>query len=482
MNRFQKRTSRSGRVLAAGAVLAGVVLSGPAMAPAARAATLPPGFREFRITDGLNAPTAMAFAPDERLFVCEQAGSLRVIKNNALLATPFLTVDVDDGGERGLLGVAFDPGFAINRYVYIYYTVPGTPAHNRVSRFTANGDVAVPGSEQIILELNALSSAHNHNGGALHFGRDGKLYIGVGENANGANAQTLTNLLGKILRINKSGTIPGDNPFYATASGQNRAIWALGLRNPFTFAVQRGTGRIFINDVGASSWEEINDGQAGANYGWPVTEGPTTDPRFKSPLSAYGHGTSSTTGCAIAGGAFYNPYRMQFPAGYAGDYFFADLCGGWIRRLDVATKRTSLFATRIASPVDLKVSRGGALWYLARGTGSVYKIRYFAPSNTISALTVSSVAASAAGGSIHLIFDGSLDADVATDPTRYAVEVDGQFVAVSRVSYRAATSAITLSLPDGVLHRGHEVVVSWSGLLDTHGSSLSGRTGTVLVE
>jgi len=226
------------------------------VACAASAATLPSGFSESVVASGISSPTAMDFAPDGRLFVCQQNGQLRVIKNDVLLSTPFLTVTPDSNGERGLLGVAFDPNFAGNHWVYIYYTVPGSPAHNRVSRVTANGDVAVSGSEIVILDLNALSTASNHNGGAIHFGLDGKLYVAVGENANSANAQTLANLLGKMLRINADGSIPTDNPFYTAATGANRAIWALGLRNPFTFAIQPGTGRMFINDVGESTWEE----------------------------------------------------------------------------------------------------------------------------------------------------------------------------------------------------------------------------------
>ncbi|MGB9155899.1 MAG: PQQ-dependent sugar dehydrogenase, partial [Chthoniobacterales bacterium] len=182
----------------------------------------------------------MEFAPDGRLFVCLQTGQVRVIKNGSLLATPFLSLSVDSSGERGLIGIAFDPNFTNNHYVYVYYTVPTSPIHNRVSRFTAAGDVAASGSEVVILNLDNLSGATNHNGGGLHFGSDGKLYIGVGENANGANAQTLSNLLGKVLRINSDGSIPTDNPFYNSASGNNRAIWALGLRNPFTFAFQPG--------------------------------------------------------------------------------------------------------------------------------------------------------------------------------------------------------------------------------------------------
>jgi len=345
---------------------------------AINASTLPPGFTETSIT-GLNNPTAMEIAPDGRIFVCQQGGSLRVIKNGVLLSTPFLTLNVDQNGERGLLGVAFDPNFAGNNFLYVYYTVPSTPRHNRVSRFTANGDVVVPGSEQIILELDNLSSATNHNGGAIHFGPDGKLYVAVGENANGSNAQTLSNRLGKMLRINSDGSIPADNPFVNTATDPNKSIWALGLRNPFTFAFQPGTGRMFINDVGEVTWEEINEGLAGSNYGWNLSEGPTSNPQFRSPLFAYLHGSSSTTGCAISGGAFYNPATVQFPQSFVGKYFFADLCTGWIRLFDPSAGTASDFASNILNPVDLKVGADGSLYYLARGSGAVFRVQFQEP-------------------------------------------------------------------------------------------------------
>ena len=344
----------------------------------ALAAGLPSGFSETIVASGLASPTAMALAPDGRIFVAEQGGALRVIKNGTLLTTPFLTVTVNAAGERGLLGVAFDPNFAGNGFVYVYYTATTPTLHNRVSRFTASGDVAAAGSETIILELDNLSSATNHNGGALHFGLDGKLYVAVGENANGQNAQTLNNLLGKLLRINADGTIPTDNPFYTSATGRNRAIWALGLRNPFSFDIQPGSGRLFINDVGENTWEEINDGVAGSNYGWPTTEGETNDTRFRSPVYVYGHGTGSTSGCAITGGAFYNPTTGQFPADYVGDYFFADYCSGWIRRYDPGTDTATGFATGLSSPVDLKTAPDGSLYYLARGGGVLGRIRYTA--------------------------------------------------------------------------------------------------------
>ena len=157
----------------------------------------------------------------------------------------------------------------------------------------------------MLLDLPTLSSATNHNGGAMHFGLDGKLYVAVGDNADGSNSQTLANPLGKMLRINTDGTIPSDNPFFSQTTGINRAIWALGLRNPFTFAIQPTSGRMFINDVGQNTWEEINEGAAGANYGWPTTEGPTTNPAFMTPVYAYHARQRPVQGCAITGGAFY---------------------------------------------------------------------------------------------------------------------------------------------------------------------------------
>ena len=342
-----------------------------------RASDLRPAFSESQFASGLANPTAMAFAPDGRLFVCQQGGALRVIENGVLLPAPFVTVAVNASGERGLLGVAFDPDFETNHFVYVYYTATTPALHNRVSRFTANGNVAAAGSEVTLLDLNNLSSATNHNGGAMHFGIDDKLYIAVGDNANGANSQTLGNLLGKMLRLNRDGSIPPDNPFFTQTTGVNRAIWAMGLRNPFTFSIHPVTGRMFINDVGQNTWEEVNEGEAGANYGWPATEGATSNPAYKTPVFSYPHGTGNDRGCAITGGAFYAGGQQQFPSEYVGDYFFADFCGAWINQLDTSSEPvtppvvTPPFATAVvASPVDLKVGPDGALYYLSRGAGS----------------------------------------------------------------------------------------------------------------
>jgi glucose/arabinose dehydrogenase len=349
----------------------------------ANAATVPQGFTDSLVAAGLSNPTAMALAPDGRIFVCQQNGVLRVIKNGALLSTPFLTVTVDSSGERGLLGIAFDPNFVSNQLVYVYYTATTPTIHNRISRFTASGDVALAGSEVIVMDLPSLSTATNHNGGALHFGPDGQLYVAVGDNANGANAQSLSTRLGKMLRITSTGAIPTDNPFFNQTTGDNRAIWALGVRNPFTFTFQAGVGRMFINDVGQNTWEEINDGIAGSNYGWPTCEGfcNPPNPSFRDPIFAYMNDAST---CAITGGAFYNPQIVQFPSQFVGRYFFADFCGGWIRTLDPANgNAVADFATGISAPVDLQVSPDGFLYYLARGAGSVNRIGFAATGDNI---------------------------------------------------------------------------------------------------
>jgi hypothetical protein len=311
----------------------------------------------------------------------------------------------------------------------VYYTATSPTIHNRVSRFTAAGDVALAGSETILLELETLG-ATNHNGGAIHFGADRKLYVGVGENAVGSNAQTLNNRLGKILRINADGTIPDDNPFFTTATGVNRSVWALGLRNPFTFAFQPLSGTLHINDVGQSAWEEINLGVAGANYGWPDTEGETSDPRFRSPLYAYSH----AEGCAIAGGAFHNPLTPQFPFAYWGTYFFADLCDGWIR-VRRPGGAVNDFASGISQPVDLQVAADGSLYYLARGTGSTTGV-------------VSRIAYTLAAPKIDLTANGS-HGPVVLAPSD-ALQIDISFVAGGTGTLDSAEMYIGLSTPFGL--------------------------------
>src|SRR5215471_3079971 len=405
---WQSRIKRAGRPFerfAALMVLACVLI------PIANvsATTLPNGFGEIQYATGLTDPTAMAFAPDpcpvsgapvHRLFVCEKEGTVRVFRNGVLQPQPFLSVTADSCGERGLDGICFDPNFATNHYVYVYYTVPATQtaaAHNRLSRFTADPvhpDVALAGSETRIMEMDDLGVACVHNGAGLHFGPDGKLYVSTGDP--GSNSQSLNSILGKILRINPvpensdgtnpDATFPTDNPFYNSTTGKNRAIYILGVRNPFTFNFQPGTGRMFLDDVGSAYWEEINDGLRAGNYGWPIVEGPSSppgydldnsDPRvpgFIYPLLAYSHYPPAIpSGCAITGGTFYNPPARcsgdppyGFPTSYTGQYFFMDFCSGWIYTMDPnQVDPASIFGFRQIAPFASGIH--GAPTYLIVG-------------------------------------------------------------------------------------------------------------------
>ncbi len=339
-------------------------------------ANLPAGFVEQILTDSLELPSAIEVAPDGRIFVAEVGGDLRVIKDDQLLPEPFVSIRVDDFSERGLLGVTLDPNFADNQYVYVYYTPlqePGAP-FARVSRFTADGDRAVLNSEVPLVELGqAVSFITNHNGGALHFGPDGKLYIAVGDGGIPSLSQDLSSIHGKILRINSDGTIPPDNPFYNQTSGIHRSIWALGLRNPFTFTFHPITGQMLINDVGGTQYEEVNVGVLGGNYGWPNTEGPTTDPRFLSPILAIPHTPLGSEGLAITGADFYQPTTAQFGDSFVGDYFFADFVQGTLNRYDPVSGEVSLFADGLVFPADLEVTDSGSLLYLEFG-GRLSKI------------------------------------------------------------------------------------------------------------
>src|SRR6266481_6003077 len=326
--------------------------------------TLPSGFVAEVIATGFTGATALEVAPDGRIFVCEQTGTLRVIKNGKLLPEPFVKLPVDSSWERGLIGVTVAPHFPKPPYVFVCYVAAKPYPHHVISRFIAAGDVAEPGSEKILLEGDDQTKLGGdvpagHQGGALHFGADGKLYISIGEQTAGKPAQDLHSLLGKTLRLNSDGSIPDDNPFVAKTTGKYRAIWALGCRNPFTFAVQAETGRIFINDVGGIA-EEINEGVAGANYGWPIVEhGPTSDPRFRGPVHHY------PTAC-IAGGAF-APVDWPWPKEYRGQYFFGDFNHGWIKTIDPAHPREAKpFATGLRRPVDLHFGPDGSLYVLLR--------------------------------------------------------------------------------------------------------------------
>jgi len=412
------------------------------------AGTYPPGFEESVFAGGLNLPTAMEFAPDGRLFVCEKGGALRVIlPDGTLLQNPFLSVSVVSNSERGLLGVAFDPDFANNRYVYVYYTrVAPQPVKNRLSRFRASladPNVAEPGSEVVLLD-DIASDAGNHNGGAIHFGRDGKLYIGIGDGgANASNSQDLATLSGKLLRIDPAAfpnIVPPDNPFVATP-GARGEIWAYGLRNPFTFAVQPATGNLLINDVGQNSWEEVNRGIGGANYGWPLAEGLSTNPAFTNPNYTYPHGSG---GASITGATFYT--SGPFGSAYTDNYFFGDYVQGFVRRLlPPDYTQVADFGTGVSGLVDLKVGPDGALYTLSFGSG-VSKVSFVGTGNRAPQPVIRS-STLAGNAPLRVSFSGLTSSDPDGDRLRYFWNFgDGTTASGALTSHLYQTGRFTASL------------------------------------
>ncbi|MBC7488288.1 MAG: PQQ-dependent sugar dehydrogenase [Cytophagaceae bacterium] len=373
-------------------ILSFVVMIVLSFAKCGYAQTLPTGFSRVLISSGLSSPTAFAFTPDgSDIFVTQQGGKLRLIQNGVMVTDPVVTLTVNNTGERGLIGVAVHPDFATNHYVYLYHTVPAgverTAAFNKIVRLTMNGATMAAGSLVTILELNDLSSQHtNHNGGAIAFGPDGKLYVAVGENATGANAQDLDNYLGKILRVNPDGSVPKGNPF--TGNDAKSRIWAYGLRNPYSITFDRISGRLFVNDVGEGTWEEINDATTGGlNFGWPNKEGfcTTNCTNYTQPIHVYGHASNTDgQGCSIVGGTFFNPVSTTYPVSYRHQYFFNDYCGKWINDISVSNPDEQYsFGTDMGGGLTyLVTSLDGELYYLSRGDQSLYKISYstsFAP-------------------------------------------------------------------------------------------------------
>ena len=331
-----------------------------------RIGALRPGLVEQVGADSLDSPVSMAIAPDGRVFVCEQSGRLRVVRDDKLLSRPFVTVPTAAFQEEGLLGVTFAPDFTKSKRLYVCYSALTPTRRNVIAMYLARGDTAA-GEGTIVYEFDTHAD-HMHVGGALRFGRDGMLYASSGESGDGTRSHSLASTAGKIVRIQPDGRLPRDNPFPRETRGRHGAIWARGLRNAFAFDIHPRTGRMLINDVGGDRFEEVNEGRRGADYGWPVAEGPIAHPPFVDPLHAYGH----DDGCAITGGTFYAPAKPALGREWLDGYFFSEYCANEIRWLSPEkTPRLVRFGkTSVPGPVDLRVGADGSLWYLARGNSA----------------------------------------------------------------------------------------------------------------
>ncbi|GLZ28912.1 hypothetical protein Lesp02_11020 [Lentzea sp. NBRC 105346] len=366
------------------------------------------------VGEGLDGPSGFEIAPDGRIFILERAGKIKIVKNGALLPTPFADLPSEATGDRGLIGIAFDPGFGVaNHFVYFYYT--GHDLLNHLVRFDASEDVGQDGPFQLF--QTSSPSQLLHVGGSIRFGPDGKLYFAVGDNGQPEKSQQLDNPHGKLLRINPDGSIPPDNPF-AGQPGKLGAIWAYGFRNPWRFQFDSATGELFGGDVGDFSWEELNHIVKGGNYGWPLKEGMCTSSctGFINPIHTYPHNGNSA---AVTGGPVYR--GDMFPAEYQGSFFFGDYAQGWIKRakLDGSGNVTSVqdFDTQAGSVVDLKVAPDGSLYYITYYPGALYRVGYNTTSHDPIAVSTSDVTKGDEPLTVHFSSAGSNDPD--GDPITY---------------------------------------------------------------
>lgn len=474
-------------------LLAGVLL--PALS---LRAAVPSGFSDVAVTS-VSAPTALAFTPDGRLLITQQSGSLRVYSGGALLATPAITFPsaaICTSSERGLLGIAVDPAFASNGFVYLFRTFkkPSGACVNRVSRFTMTGNT-IDGATELVLLDNMPSTAGNHNAGDVQFGKDGYLYVTIGDGGcdyasgggcGGSNdaSRDQNILLGKLLRITSTGGIPPSNPFQGADSGRCNGngsttaakcqeTFAWGFRNPFRFAVDPNSAstRIFVNDVGQGEWEEIDAAQSGGDFGWNCREGAhvnntsgpcsPTPPAMIDPIFEYSHSTNvpgtSVGGCgSITGGAFVP--NGVWP-GYDGAYLFSDYnCGAiFTLRESGGTYNTSTFATALgsSSAVHLQFGPAGssqALYYTTyAGGGEVRRVQYNNPAgnNAPNAVAGASPTAGAAPLLVTLSGAGSSDPDAGDTLTYFWTFGDGSpetSTASATIQHTYAAGIYTASL------------------------------------
>jgi glucose/arabinose dehydrogenase len=345
------------------------------------------------VSDQLTFPVDLASPPgDSRLFVVEKAGRIRIIENGTLLAPAFLDISaqVSSNGERGLLGLAFDPDYETTGRFVVNYTDLAGDTH--IAAFTvSSGDAnrADPASEELILRVD--QPFENHNGGQVAFGPDAYLYIALGDGGGSgdpmANGQSLTTLLGKLLRIDLNGGspygIPSGNPFSAVAAARSE-IWSYGLRNPWRFTFDRLTGDLYIADVGQGEREEIDVGLAadgagrGANYGWDIMEGEACfEPASGCdrtglilPVLQYDH----SEGCSVTGG---HVYRGSAIPALQGTYFYSDFCSGWVRSFRLSSgavaEEREWPALQAGNVTSFGQDDAGELYILTSG-GSVYRI------------------------------------------------------------------------------------------------------------
>jgi glucose/arabinose dehydrogenase/PKD repeat protein len=458
----------------------------------------PDGFEIGTVTSGLFLPTDFEYAPDGRIFISEKGGTVRIFKDDTLLPTPFLTLsDINDYADHGLIGLALDPDFGTNGYVYLAYVYENDPTNyegpktSRVVRVTADGDVMLPGSELILVGTVGgdslspscedfpagtdciASDSGTHTVDALAFGSDGKLYISIGDGADFDIADPLAHrvtdldkLNGKVLRINSDGTAPTDNPHYDGVSTSNRSkVWASGFRNPFRFSFRPSNDSLYLGDVGWFSFEEINVLTPGLDYGWPCREGfqatvggyPTggftcgTPSSYANPLYAYAHDPETSAG-SVTGGMFY--MGSSYPSEYQDTYFFGDFALDFIKRIVVDADDNIIsvedFIDGAGGPVAFGPDLSGDVNYLSIYTGELRRLTHTTGNRT----PIASISANPTSGNspLSVFFSSVGSSDPDGDPITFLWDFgDTTTSTLSNVNHSLASDGVydvTLTVTD----------------------------------
>lgn len=333
---------------------------------------LPEDLERTTLVTGLDEATDFQFLPDGRILFTEKGGAIKVYADGVLNPQPMITFSPATGGERGLTGLAVDPDFAENHYIYVAYTTGDN--HDRLSRLTVDGNTIDPASEAVLMESPEISGSYHH-GGSLAFGPDDKLYWGVGDNLYTPNSQSLSSMHGKIMRLDPSkydptdpaATAPADNPFVNTP-GAVPQIYALGFRNPFRLTFTPN-GKLLVGDVGGAAWEELNIVTKGANYGWPLAEGPCDSCGFVNPIYAYEHVGSAKAGSITSVMVYTSDVLGE---DYTGKVFIADYTVGWMKELTFDDDFDSFISEKTFD------AAAGTTVKLAQGPdGKIYQLTFY---------------------------------------------------------------------------------------------------------
>ena len=318
------------------------------------------------VLPGLNFPAGLSLAPDGRVFYNERlTGRIRIINPQwQLVPTQFCQITIATNGEQGLLGLALDPDFTNNRFVYVYHTA-SNPLRNRVVRYTESSGSCT--QETVILDN--LPASTNHNGGIIQFGADGKLYVVIGDAEDTVNAQSLTSLAGKILRVNPDGSAPSNNPFFSNANINAKKVFSLGHRNSYGFTFHGHTGHLWETENGPQDSDEINHVVAGGNYGWPTVRGIANNGSFRDPIAVFFAPPCSP--CTIAPTAIISipENSTVYPVAYRNNLLFVDFNSGKIRRLVLSGADLTQLGT---SSTAYTGGQGGLLSLMVGADGFVY--------------------------------------------------------------------------------------------------------------